>query len=128
MKNGGTERAALGVWGEERVADYLIARGHRLRESRWRCRFGELDLVTEWGGFLCFVEVKLRKSAAFAPARAAVTLSKQKKLILAAECYLSEQPTDLQPRFDVAEVYAPYGLDTGAPNIIYWENAFALES
>ena len=43
---------------------------------------------------------------------------------LTAELYLSEHPTALQPRFDVAEVYAPQGTETVHPEINYIENAF----
>ena len=43
---------------------------------------------------------------------------------LTAELYLLEHPTDLQPRFDVAEVYAPQGTETAHPEINYIENAF----
>ena len=49
---------------------------------------------------------------------------KQRKLRLTAELYLLEHPTDLQPRFDVAEVYAPQGMETAHPEINYIENAF----
>ena len=39
--------------------------------------------------------------------------------------YLAEHPENtLQPRFDVAEVYAPQGMQTSKPHIIYIENAF----
>jgi len=114
----------LGLWGETQVAAYLQARGHRIVDRRWRCRFGELDLVTEDGNYLCFVEVKLRKNKEQVPAHAFVTPSKQRKLRLTAELYLSQYPTDLQPRLDIAEVYAPKGRKTQTPTIIYWENAF----
>lgn len=115
----------LGLWGEDRVAEQLQACGHVILARRWHCRFGELDLVTRHDAYLCFVEVKLRKNAHFAPARAFVTLSKQKKLRLAAELYLSEHPEQTaQPRFDVAEIYAPQGCQTSKPTIQYWENAF----
>ena len=70
------------------------------------------------------MEVKLRKTSGFAPARAFVTAEKQRKLRLTAELYLLEHPTDLQPRFDVAEVYAPQGMETAHPEINYIENAF----
>jgi len=118
------EAHLLGLWGEQKVEDFLRAAGHRVVECRWRCRFGELDLVTEDGTYLCFVEVKLRKNARIAPARAFVTAAKQEKLRIAATIYLAEHPSDLQPRFDVAEVYAPQGVETLSPKIIYWENAF----
>lgn len=53
-----------------------------------------------------------------------MTPSKQRKLRLTAEFYLMKHPTGLQPRFDVAEVYAPDGVRTEAPDIYYIENAF----
>lgn len=122
MSRGDTH--VLGLWGEQQVEEYLKAAGHRVVECRWRCRFGELDLVTEDGTYLCFVEVKLRKNDRIAPARAFVTDTKQEKLRIAATLYLAEHPIELQPRFDVAEVYAPQGVETRSPKIIYWENAF----
>ena len=120
----GDTTASLGLWGEEQVAAHIKKLGGTVLETRWRCRFGELDLVAKRGKYLCFVEVKLRKNDAFAPAHAFVTLSKQKKLRTTAKCYLAQHPTGLQPRFDVAEVYAPLGRGTLHPEIIYWENAF----
>ncbi len=114
----------LGRWGEAQVAAYLQQRGWRIAAAGWHCRFGELDLVAENGEFLAFIEVKLRKNAKFAQAREFVTANKQRKLRAAAECYLIKYPTKLQPRFDVAEVYAPQGADTQKPLIQLVENAF----
>lgn len=114
----------LGRWGEAQTAAFLRRRGWRIRAAGWQCRFGELDLVAENGEFLAFVEVKLRKNASFAQAREFVTLSKQRKLRAAAELYLMKYPTRMQPRFDVAEVYAPRGANTQNPVIRIWENAF----
>ena len=61
----GEESRRRGRWGEELAARYLEGKGYRITARRWRCRFGELDLVAERGGFLCFVEVKLRRSARY---------------------------------------------------------------
>ena len=85
---------------------------------------GELDIVAENGKYLVFVEVKLRKSSGYGLPREAVTGEKQRKLRAAAELYLQTNPTVLQPRFDVAEVYAPQGMNTSMPEINYIENAF----
>ena len=85
---------------------------------------GEIDLVAADKTYLRFVEVKLRKDARFIQAREAVDARKQEKLRIAAELYLAENPTTLQPRFDVAEVYAQDGTMTKEPEIIYIENAF----
>ncbi|HIY17688.1 MAG TPA: YraN family protein [Candidatus Intestinimonas stercorigallinarum] len=120
----GGERRLLGRWGESLAAAWLRERGWRVVAAGWRCRFGEIDLVAESDKYIIFTEVKLRKSAAFAPARAFVDRGKQERLRTAAQLYLQEHPTDLQPRFDVAEVYAPEGMDTKRPEIFYIEDAF----
>lgn len=114
----------LGRWGEDLAAAYLRNKGYSLTAANWRCRFGELDLVAEDGTCLCFVEVKLRRSDAYGTAAAFVDRRKQDRLRAAAELYLAGHPTDLQPRFDVVEVYAPQGMDTANPKIFHLENAF----
>lgn len=120
----GGDRKLLGRWGEATVAEDLRRKGCRVIAAGWHCRFGEIDLIAEDRKFLRIVEVKLRKNADFAQAREAVDARKQGKLRMAAELYLAENPTTLQPRFDVAEVYAPEGTATARPRIIYIENAF----
>lgn len=120
----GGDRRPLGRWGEDRVADWLRERGWLVIGSNWRCRFGEIDLIAINDKYIIFTEVKLRKDAGFAPARAFVDGKKQKRLRISAQLYLLEHPTQLQPRFDVAEVYAPYGVSTGHPVICYIEDAF----
>ena len=113
-----------GTWGEALVADYLRSRGYTLLASQWRCRLGEIDLIARSRGMVCFVEVKLRKDHHLAQAREFVTPAKQRKVRIAAQYYLLDHPTQLQPRFDVIEVYAPQGRDTAQPEICHWENAF----
>ncbi|MDY7015911.1 MAG: YraN family protein, partial [Cyanobacteriota bacterium] len=39
------ETAKIGELGEKVVALWLERRGWRILERRWRCRWGELDLV-----------------------------------------------------------------------------------
>lgn len=120
----GGERTLLGRWGEALVAEDLRRKGHTLLASGYRCRFGEIDLITKTDKYIIFTEVKLRKNDAFAPGRAFVDQRKQQRLRTTAEVYLAEHPTVLQPRFDVAEVYAPHGMETKEPTIQYIENAF----
>lgn len=120
----GQESRLLGRWGERQAANWLTARGAKVIAANWRCRFGEIDLICEEAGYLCFVEVKLRKSSRFGSAGEFVTSSKQKKLRSAVQLYLVEHPTRLQPRFDVVEIYAPMGTDTPKPEISRVENAF----
>ena len=122
--SGGSNACLLGQWGEEKVAEKLRRDGWTIVTRNFRCRMGELDLVAENETFLAFVEVKLRKDDRFGSACEAVTPSKQRKLRAAAQYYLISRPTRLQPRFDVAEVYAPQGIRTESPTIYYIENAF----
>ena len=120
----GADRRLLGRWGEEQAAQFLCRRGFKLLEAGWQCRFGEIDLIVTKGGYLCFVEVKLRRDDRFANAREFVDRHKQQRLRTSAQLYLAEHPGSLQPRFDVVEVYAPQGLNTEKPKIVLLENAF----
>ena len=120
----GRESQALGHWGEDLAAEELRKQGCRILSRNWKCRMGELDLVVEDGRYLCFVEVKLRKSRDYGTAGEAVDGRKQHKLYVTAQLYLQRHPTSLQPRFDVVEIEAPQGMDTKAPRVRRIENAF----
>ena len=71
-----------------------------------------------------FVEVKLRKSSQFAKALEYVDRRKQDRIRTTAQMYLAQNPTALQPRFDVIEIYAPEGTETARPEIYHLEDAF----
>ena len=114
----------VGAWGESLAADYLKKNHFKLVATNYRCKFGEIDLIVSDKEYLVFVEVKLRKSAKFAGAAEFVDYHKQNRLRLTAQMYLSQNPTHLQPRFDVIEIYAPEGLQTVTPKINHLENAF----
>ena len=120
----GQESRLLGRWGEALAAEHLRRAGYQILAANWRSRFGEIDLIAADQNYLCFVEVKLRKSAAFGGAGEFVDRRKQNKLRLTAELYLICHQTRLQPRFDVIEIYAPQGTDTKAPRVRHIENAF----
>lgn len=120
----GEEKRLLGRWGEAQVAADMRRRGWVIVAAGYHCRFGEIDLIAENGKFLSFTEVKLRKNANYGTAAEAVDARKQRRLRATAELYLAQFPTRLQPRFDVAEVYAPQGYETKKPQIHYIENAF----
>ena len=113
-----------GAWGERVAAEYLWKKRYKLLASGYRCRFGEIDLIVCDRKFLVFVEVKLRKSAQFAKALEYVDRRKQDRIRTTAEMYLSQNPTELQPRFDVIEIYAPEGMETAHPEIYHMEDAF----
>ena len=118
------ETSLLGGWGESVAGAYLRRRGYRLLGVNHRCRGGEVDIIARKGRFIVFVEVKMRKNADFAQAREFVTPAKQGRIILAAQSWLMRNPSKLQPRFDVIEVYAPEGYRTKDPTINHIKNAF----
>ena len=114
-----------GAWGEAVAAEYLRKKRYELVASGYHSRFGEIDLIVKNRKYLVFVEVKLRKSASFAHAFEYVDHRKQDKLRMTASIYLSHNPTELRPRFDVIEIYAPEGMMTPHPEIHHLEDAFA---
>lgn len=115
----------LGSFGEAFCAEKLRKKGYRILAMNYRTRLGEIDLIAADRKYVAFVEVKLRKSDSFAQAREFVTRAKQARIIAAAQEWLQQNPTTLQPRFDVAEIYAPQGTNTSDPVFRYWENAFS---
>ena len=113
-----------GAWGEAIAAEYLRKKHYQLVAAGYHSRFGEIDLIVSNRHYLVFVEVKLRRSDRFAQAREFVDFRKQNRLRATASIYLEENPTRLQPRFDVIEIYAPDGMNTPKPIINHLEDAF----
>lgn len=117
------DKKTLGSWGEEQAARYLRRHGYSILNMNYLCRFGEIDIIAKKRKFVAFVEVKLRKNNNFAEAREFVTRAKQERIISTAGFWLMENETELQPRFDVIEIYAPDGQN-GKIKIEHIENAF----
>ncbi len=113
-----------GRWGEALAAEYLRKRRYEIVAANYRSRFGEIDLIVKNKKYLVFVEVKLRKSAKYGTALEYVDNRKQARIRSTAELFLAEYETELQPRFDVIEIYAPDGTATQKPELHHLENAF----
>jgi putative endonuclease len=98
-------RHTLGRRGEQYAAQYLNARGYDIRERNWRCPVGEIDLVTEKGGALIFVEVRTRRGDRLGTPEESITPAKRAKLIAAAQTYLDDHgQTDRAWRIDVVAI------------------------
>jgi len=115
----------FGNRGEQIALDFLKKKNFKLVKSGYRTRFGEIDLIVKDSHYIVFVEVKLRKNPGFASARESVGKAKQARIIKTAGMWLVFSETDLQPRFDVIEIYVPDGLNSKNPEIIHIENAFS---
>lgn len=100
-----TMKQVAGAAGEEAAAAFLTARGLRVVARNFRVKGGEIDLVCRDGAETVFVEVRLRRSAAYGGAAASITAAKRAKLILAARHWLvrhGERPC----RFDCVLIQA----------------------
>ena len=68
---------------------HLESRGYVVIETNYRTRFGEIDLVTEHGGKLVFVEVRTTSTRSFGSPEESITRKKREHLIHAARHYLN---------------------------------------
>ena len=117
-------RSKLGRWGEAFAAAYLQRKHCVIQARNYHSRYGEIDIVASNEVHLIFLEVKTRKKDAMVGPLAAVTLSKQIKLIKTAQLYLLAHPTLLQPRFDVMGlIMTPLGE---MQQYEYIKNAFSI--
>ena len=82
------DRRTLGAMGERKAVDYLKKRGYRVRETNFRCREGEIDIVAQQKDCLVFVEVRTRTGSDFGTPEESVTAAKKQKLISSALAYL----------------------------------------
>lgn len=114
-------RQGLGRRGERIAEEYLAARGYVLVERNYRCPLGEIDLIFLDGRVLVFVEVKLRRDNRFAPPLEAVDRHKRRRLIQAAQFFLTQhRQHHRDARFDVI------GICLDGPVVQHVPNAFEL--
>jgi putative endonuclease len=105
-----THRQRIGRIGEDAVAERYAEMGFSVVARNLHMSHNEIDLILRNETHLVFVEVKTRHTAPHTPSRfgrpaAAIDKDKRARMRKAAEDYLREHPTPLQPRIDVAEVY-----------------------
>jgi putative endonuclease len=98
---------------ERIAAAYLEDRGLAVLESRYRCRWGEIDLILRDRDTLVFAEVRLRRSKSFGGAAYSVDRRKQARIVATARHYLTGA-REAACRFDVVL------LDALEPSRIEW--------
>lgn len=77
---------SAGLFAEEKVANYLKKLDWNILNQRYRCQFGEIDLIAQRADYILFVEVKKRKS--LRKALFALTNRQKLRLINSANYYL----------------------------------------
>jgi len=83
------KRKELGDIGEEMARKFLKKKGYRIRETNFRCREGEIDIIAEKKGYLVFIEVRTKTGSSFGSPEESVTFAKKEKLIASALAYMS---------------------------------------
>ena len=119
------QNQAIGILGEEYTITYLRAQHFSILAQNFRTKLGEVDIIAQKKDTLAFVEVKTRQSKEFS-LHGLISLSKQKKIILAAKQYIStiSSQKDLLFRFDVALLH--YKKETDQYDLEYITNAFGV--
>lgn len=122
-----SDKQEKGKLGEDAVCGELIRRGHKIIVRNYRKRIGEIDIISQVGRFIVFTEVKARKLGSMVSGLEAVNFTKKKKIVLTADAYLTENPTELQPRYDIAEVWLTRGESLHVVRVDIYEDAFDTE-
>ena len=114
------EHNQVGIKGEELALNFLKGKNYQILETNWRFQKAEIDIIASYEDYIIFVEVKTRSSNVHGTPEEAVTLSKQKNLVKAANAYLQEKEIDLESRFDVIAIIS----EEGSSLIEHIEEAF----
>ena len=118
-----TQKQATGQWGEEIAARHLENKGYTILKRNFRTAHGEIDIVAGKESALIFVEVKTRRSHAFAYPEDSVNKKKQAAMLFAAEEYLRANPESPESwQFDVIAIERKPG---GNPEILHFENVIS---
>lgn len=97
-------RQAQGHAWERAAREYLERERLTCIEQNYRCAGGEIDLIMRDGATLVFVEVRQRSQRQFGGASASITPAKQRRLVHAAQLYLTRFSQLPACRFDVIAI------------------------
>ncbi len=111
---------------ESQAANYLCDRGLLLLQQNFHCRFGEIDLIMREQDFICFIEVKYRKSHGFDGAIGAIPPAKQRKIIQTARFFIAQHPQHADSAFRFDAFLIQQQAD-GSEQIDWIKSAFDVE-
>ena len=81
------DRQEVGKLGEKAAQKFLKKRGYRIRETGFRCRRGEIDIIAQRKGCLVFVEVRTKSNLEFGTPEESITQTKKERIIASALTY-----------------------------------------
>ena len=96
----------VGFESEHRAELYLSEMGYRILKKNFYCKSGEIDIIAENEGYLCFIEVKYRENTESGYPEEAVDIRKARKITRSAVFYMTKHgyPEDFPVRFDVVAI------------------------
>ena len=119
-------RISSGKSGEELAVSYLRREGYKIIERNYRTMLGEIDIIADHKGCICFVEVRAKNNSAFGLPEETILKKKQLQISKAALAYIKKfKLEDKSCRFDVVSIS---GIDGPDPIIKLIKDAFDLDS
>lgn len=106
----------IGRLAENKVAELLREKGHKIVEMNWRTRWCEIDIVSKTKDTVYFTEVKYRGSDAWGDGFSYITPAKLKQMKFSAElwlnsnkwegdCILQAASVDVNLKIDIIEIF-----------------------
>lgn len=94
----------FGKIAEDLAVDFLSKNGYTILVRNFRFQKAEIDIIAEKDNLVIVVEVKARSTDAFMLPQEAVTKTKIKSIVSAANHYLEEFNRNNEVRFDIISV------------------------
>src|SRR5438093_6481577 len=93
---------SVGDEAERRAAQFLQTQGYTILHRNYAGRAGEIDLIAEEQGVLCFIEVRARAHSRYGYPEETITAQKKRRITITARQYLAaHRMEDRECRFDV---------------------------
>ncbi|MBB6332594.1 putative endonuclease [Chryseobacterium sediminis] len=94
----------FGKIAEDLAVEHLIKNGYKILVRNFRFKKNEIDIIAEKDNLIIIAEVKARSTDTFMLPHEAVTKTKIKSIVSAANHYLEEFNKDNEVRFDIISV------------------------
>lgn len=104
-----TNTRIIGAKGEDIASSYLTSKGYRIIDRNFQTKLGEIDIVTEKGEFIIFIEVKYRSNLSFGYPYEAVNSHKLFKLKKMVEVYMVVNKIKKQAKVEVLSIWEENG-------------------
>ncbi len=98
------EHNEFGSLAEQLAASFLEEKGYKILVKNYRYQKAEIDIIAEFDNQIIIVEVKARGSDIFMEPQEAVTKTKIKSLVKAADFFMQDRNSTQEVRFDIIAV------------------------